>query len=423
MAEKIVIPEKFYVNYSMRDDNSYYDEEAGKHVKLAKSKLGFATYQEDNAAFRKRQTTIENWADKKFKGKGETFPNEAREGFKLSEMVTHGGGWNDTSTYWRIVDPTGFELEITSGNVAKLFQYCSIDRGSIAGQCVWGWDKANGSKPVLIPCNSDLYTQAKKTSDIHHAEALSIKTLQLGDKVELKNGTKGTFFGKVTVGYFTKEIQTGFCKMKHEETYVFKTQEGLYFMNTPKVIKVEKTASPYSTKEAEKILNTFLQKRKARYGEVKTASSNKWDICVNLAYISYDGPQQTQFSLSAVPASKIETELKRFNTHSYSGLPENEMIALLKGGQKLIVTGIEATHYDKKLPSDFTVHGHLIISEFDTTTGLLIEKNPNWEPPKPGWNRYSREPYAKTSAFKLSAIQELYNINISYKDFVQKVFR
>lgn len=247
MVENIVIPTQFYVNYSSRQG----------------ARLGFATYFEDNAAFRKRKVTIDNWADKS--DEPDTFDNTPRSGFTLSKRVTHGGGWNDLSVYWRIVDPSGFELEISSGNVAKLFQYCLIDKGAIAGECVWGWDKGNGSKVVLIPINSEIYVAAKETSDLHHAKPMSLKDLSLGDEAVLKNGTKGKYLGKINYLYHVfdqSEHGGGKSEVQIDSTYAFSLNDNtaLYFMNTPKVASVEKTPVPLTQAESLALINGVLSR-------------------------------------------------------------------------------------------------------------------------------------------------------------------
>ena len=222
-THNIVIPEQFYVNYAKRGQ---------------KVPLGFATYLENNSLFRKRKGTIDGWADKETAGvESENIP---RSGFKLSEDVTHGGGWNDTSTYWRVSDPSGFELEITSGNVTKLFRYCDISKGVIDQPCIWGWDKANGSKPVLIPIESDLYKAAVKTTAVHNAESLALKDMKIGYTVELKNGDKGVFLGKVFYTYYTDMSgnREGFYTIKQDFTYLIAQEAGLMMVKTPKIIKV-----------------------------------------------------------------------------------------------------------------------------------------------------------------------------------------
>lgn len=222
-THNIVIPEQFYVNYAKRGQ---------------KVPLGFATYFENNSLFRKRKGTIDGWADKATAGV--EADNVPRPGFKLSEDVTHGGGWNDTSTYWRVSDPSGFELEITSGNVTKLFRYCDISKGVINQPCIWGWDKANGSKPVLIPIESDLYKAAVKTTAVHNAESLALKDMKIGYTVQLKNGDKGVFLGKVFYTYYNDKSgnREGFYSIKQDFTYLIADENGLIMVKAPKIIKV-----------------------------------------------------------------------------------------------------------------------------------------------------------------------------------------
>lgn len=248
-SENIVITSQMYVGYSQRAVNE---------------RLGFATYYEDNAACRKRQATVDKWSSIP----AELLDNSPRAGFKLAKSVTHGGGWNDTSTYWRVIDPLGFELEISPGNLGKLFRYCNINQGTLDQECVWGWDKANQSKPVLLPVNSEHYINSVKTTERHNAKSLSLKDLQLGDHVELKNGTKGIFFGLVTYGYYVETDEHERGKIEFDSSYVIKTDQykqggELYFVKTPKVIAAKDCKTPYTIEQATEVLNDFVANRKS----------------------------------------------------------------------------------------------------------------------------------------------------------------
>lgn len=279
-TEKIVIAKQIYVGFSDRQESNAVWQKDKFVFETEQYVLGFATYYENNAAFRKRQNTINGWSRGLDKNpvtrQPEIFENTPQSGFKISRNVTHGGGWNDLTVYWRIIDPRGFELEITSGNLAKLFQYCNIENGNIHGECVYGFDKGNGSKVVLLPVNSEIYQQSLKSTEIHEAKSLGIKSLNLGDIITLKNGTKGVYLGKQHIihvsnsNFTTDKYNNGhtdwtilsaqkylICTIATPE---FSTDDIIVAFATPNIIDVEKTSTILNTKEAEIFANNKLIK-------------------------------------------------------------------------------------------------------------------------------------------------------------------
>ncbi len=260
----IVITDKFYINYSIRNE-SEYDLTTNTHI-ASKTRLGFATYYEENVAFQKRKGTIDRWAGSP--DTANTVDNVPRTGYAFAGSVTHGGNWNATTVNWRVVDPLGFELEINSGNMGQILQYCTIDKGTILDECVWGWDKDNGSKIVLIPVTSQIYQDAKKTSVRHFAEVIDVKDVQLGDMVEYKNGQMGLYFGRVNMITINSQIsvETPMWKSESESIHVLIMDDNqMYFMKTPKIVACSKSTKRYTQEEAEVYLNECL-------------NSDKWNV-------------------------------------------------------------------------------------------------------------------------------------------------
>lgn len=303
MAEKIVVSPQIYVGHQTRSQ----DVEPG-------NTLGFATYYEDNAACRKRQGTIHGWADKE--RSGDILDNTPLTGFKLSKKVTHGGGWNDLNTLWRIVDPRNFELEITSGNLGKLFQYCDIHRGVIQGECVWGFDKGNQSKPVLLPINSEIYVESQVSTERHYAKSLNIKDLKLGDWVDLQNGTKGTFMGKINYAYkntdvkhyHDKKFENVYCQVKFASAYIILEDHGsLYFVMTPKVIDAKDGKVEYTKEQVFDILSEKLKKKCAIHEAGSSGNPGK------IVYFTYDKPEDVvqQYKFKTITTEDLRVSLSK----------------------------------------------------------------------------------------------------------------
>lgn len=110
--------------------------------------LGFATYIEDNAAFQKRKETVDRWSDKTISPV--IIENLPMEGFKVVDTANR---YSTSNKLFRILDPRGFELEISTANMFDIIKKYTIVKGTIAEPMVWGRDSGN----YLISGNSQEY--------------------------------------------------------------------------------------------------------------------------------------------------------------------------------------------------------------------------------------------------------------------------
>lgn len=110
--------------------------------------LAFLTPYEDNAAGRKRQESVNQWAhggywrdrDDREKPQFKTVANKWREGFRVVGFAVRDTTDNKMA---RVYDPEGYELEISVNNLVSLMQHCIIDQGEIQGKCIWAREGAN----------------------------------------------------------------------------------------------------------------------------------------------------------------------------------------------------------------------------------------------------------------------------------------
>lgn len=210
-----VIPKQMYVTIQHR-----------KEGKDEPTRLGFASPYTKDAAFRKRKDSQDSWAygrgtdfiikddDGVFHGPNGTkdvaeyfmtnsFPrvlgNEPLDGFEIARSVRRSGWSGSGNVLWRIQDPRGFELEITSENFASMLDCSTLINGVIQDKCVWGRD---GSKNVLLPVSSDPYKEATKHTTLVNTK-IHFKDIAVGDHVTLLiKGTKtgnrdGVYMGRM----------------------------------------------------------------------------------------------------------------------------------------------------------------------------------------------------------------------------------
>ena len=170
--------------------------------------LGFATPYDTTKAYEKRKSTVDNWSNyghREWDNVTKTYVDTPKippiivdsipiAGFKIAESVRR-VYWVGGNVVWRIVDPRGYELEISSSNLAKILDCSSVVNGEIMGECVWGRDKAQN---VLLPVSSQPYLEAvSNTSRVN--KRVPLKEVTIGDTVVLKDSTIGVYAGGFNV--------------------------------------------------------------------------------------------------------------------------------------------------------------------------------------------------------------------------------
>lgn len=152
---------------------------------------------------------------------------------------------------WRITDPRGFDLEISSENFASVLACTTMVNGVIQGKCVWG---RLGKDNVLLPESSEPYIEASKLTAKVNAN-LTVKDMTTGDIVELLNQNMSSqyeYLGGFKIhcvkskenDHYTREYQVlGAVK----DRYIFRdvNTDKYVAVSTPKVgAIVTKSAAP-----------------------------------------------------------------------------------------------------------------------------------------------------------------------------------
>lgn len=172
-------PKQFRITFIEQQDYVY--DEGGNMMSIQRPRLGFqVAYLPGKAAYEKQKKTQDKWAYgdewhdrpddpsfferdskmwisrgswEKYDGAGHAdrkfitvktqvaehlqpiiVDNVVLEGFRIQRMV---GRYGTSNKLWRILDPRGFELEITSGNMEDLLMSGVVDKGLIIGPCIW----------------------------------------------------------------------------------------------------------------------------------------------------------------------------------------------------------------------------------------------------------------------------------------------
>lgn len=285
------IPKQLYVTIQYRQD-------------AKEDLLGFASPYTKDATFEKRKSTQDNWAygygvqvkindddGIELTGKGKQggygnlevdaatifmsncapriMNNDPREGFTIAKSVRR-HGWNGSGNVkWRITDPQGFDLEISSENFARIIDCATLENGLIKGACVWG---RTGKDNTLLPVSSDVYQAAAVHTERVNTK-ISLKDVQVGDTVEIigtridANDCTFEYFGKMHFAFYDRNY--GYRNKDAHDNYLLKTIDrylvksvatGKYYaMSSPKVVKiVTKLTDPLNKKDVAKTAMEWL---------------------------------------------------------------------------------------------------------------------------------------------------------------------
>lgn len=177
----VTIFDKVYV--VVRDQSKSMNDIA----KLAYVPLGFVVPWDGTKAREKQVQTARNWAGSQAVELGEKL-NEPVDGFRISESVRR-YCWNGSgNVVWRMVDPRGWEFEITSENMSAILMSCGVlPNGIIPGKCIYG---RAGSNNVLLPEGTEHFKEAKNIKDVKKEKKesqVNLKTLKFGDVVKGPN--------------------------------------------------------------------------------------------------------------------------------------------------------------------------------------------------------------------------------------------
>lgn len=202
-----------------------------------------------------------------------TYDNPLQFGFKISKEVKR-SGWNGGNVVWRIEDPRGFELEISSSNMAAIMTATTLLRGEISVPCRWAWNKSGGSRLVLLTENSQPYKDAMDSTKDYNNQ-VPFKEVSIGDEVQLPNGTDAVYLGHhhfLRAEYCHEEgkkINYNHVRMNWEPSkrklHFFKRSQklggDLYTLSSPKLATIKKKSVMIMDEQAgADHVNELLQK-------------------------------------------------------------------------------------------------------------------------------------------------------------------
>ena len=137
-------------------DKMYVGFQRGRYDKDENPRLlGFAVPYDTTKASKKRQETVDRWRQKDIEPR--VLENKPTRGFKLLQVVSR---HSTSNKLFRVVDPRGFELEISADNLLDIALASTIVKGEIIEECVW----ASNNGVYLMPSSDERYVLHSKQS-------------------------------------------------------------------------------------------------------------------------------------------------------------------------------------------------------------------------------------------------------------------
>ena len=308
--DNIKIPDKHYVGMVKHGNNTL--------------PLGFMTPWGSDAAGIKRMSTVDHWVSGHSRWASSKSPesitidNLPLSGFKLTSKFRTGGA--GSCDHWRVEDPRGFELEISSDNLAELLSIGMVDRGEIIDECVWA---RIGGNNVLLSTATQKYKDAVENTVVANSSA-SWKDVKLGNTIVLQNNTRGIWLGRmhmidrVTVHRAADKIGPSEIVISEKTVHVIYVQDNkglrnlnrysqaLHLIANPKLSKIVDNSSTLTNAAAELLANQLLVDN-ACYLMRTTHSS--------LLMLTFGKPKATtDYSLERIP--KQISNSKELDVHS-----------------------------------------------------------------------------------------------------------
>lgn len=260
MSKSIKFPKEHYVGMIVRRQSEGTD-----YLPLA-----FMTPETHDAASVKRKASVDSWVSSNshaYDSKTQThykikqpepvvLKNEPIAGFRLLDEIRRDSSWGSGNVKWRIEDPRGFELEISSPNLMQIMACTVLDKGEILDVCMWARE---GSDNILVPVSSDVYKTAMENTE-RNAKSASMRDVKIGDAVVLQNGMKGTYYGRMNDwerDYRGDDSVVGLkLKLVMRHVIVDHDEKTIHRVASPKLAEII-SGEEISKEEAEKLVAGF----------------------------------------------------------------------------------------------------------------------------------------------------------------------
>jgi hypothetical protein len=174
-----------------------------KDLSTENPELSFMTPNTEDASYTKRLATLKGWChlSRTYDYTTKTYIDHAQNtdnlhslenvpttGFRIMNATSR---YSTDNKFFRLIDPRGYILEISTGNLEVILQTSDILKGGyIAEPCVWG---RQGNNNVLVAVSSEAYAKSVKFAEKNTSK---FSDLTVGDIVKFKDGSEDIYLGE-----------------------------------------------------------------------------------------------------------------------------------------------------------------------------------------------------------------------------------
>lgn len=227
------------------------------------------------------------------------YSNIPLPGFTLYDVNKR--NYSSSDSTWLVIDPRGFMVRISQGNMANILRVSGITEGLIQQRCVWAREDSS-TELSLVPVSSILYNEAVNNTELIESR-VNISDVQIGDTVLLQNKMTGTYLGVMSLycSLVGMNKDTGMKAQGMLRQQVIEVSAGHFFYKPDaKILKVlTKTSLPMSREDAVSYTNNIIATNPA-------AHFSCWEV-FNTKYYGSRG-RVKMVSLHAAPKIKLSIQ-------------------------------------------------------------------------------------------------------------------
>jgi hypothetical protein len=176
----------------------------------------------------------------------EDYVNTPLPGFTLYKSDRK--SWGSLDQSWLVIDPRGFLVRITSQNLEKILHVTGITEGLIQEKCIWAREDTQ-TKLTLVPISSPSYQEAVKNTELIEGK-ISIKDVEIGDRVITQGGLEGIFRGTLSLYGSLHETKKELAPQAFLRRQIIEIDDKkFYYQTNAKILKVIKKTDRKITKE------------------------------------------------------------------------------------------------------------------------------------------------------------------------------
>ena len=293
------------------------------------------------------------------------YDNTPLPGFTL--YTTERKNYGSADPTWLVIDPRGFLTRISGENLEMILKVTGITEGLIQERCVWARENSQ-IKMTLVPISSEEYIDAASNTELMESK-VSIKDVEIGDKVLLQNKLIGEYMG---VASLYGPAVYGYTECKPQSfirRQIVKIDSGKYFYQSDaKILKILEKSSVKRTREQSiELINKDVRKGTAYFTNNEDVTTPSYSTRGMIKLVSIHAVPAVELSLGEITLNEAES---LFHTASLSS--DSYMLLLEDAHGKLHNIDFPYTFSSQRADKNSMLITH--IDKIDCAKGIIVEE-------------------------------------------------